>query len=1141
MWWRSKDSSSSAAPVGASRTVTAFSADDSFGTNAIITSKYTAINLLPFAIKEQFRRISNFYFLIIAAISLVPGISPVSWMSTSLPLLLVVSVGMARDVYEDFQRKKSDRKGNRAPISVVEGTTVRSSLLMDLRVGEVVRLAAGDAVPADIVPLTSSGDGGVVYVSTSGLDGESSLKQRLVPQAVLEAGAVDGVVVSAAAPVPALESFTASVGCGAGGVQAPLDDKNLLPRGSVLRNTATVDALIVYTGVDTKVSLNMRSPPSKMGAIEKMLNRVVMLMFASLLFLVFVFMIWSGVSQYRSGEGQWYMGDYRLDGFASTAFRGFGTYIILFHTFIPVSMFITLEVVRFIQGIFIFADVKMRSQGTPVIPKAGNLHEVLGNIEHVLTDKTGTLTKNIMRFVAASTGGNIFDIRKSRRAFQTAVDAGKNAPARELVLAMALCHAVVPEKVPKDESVGTGGGEAFEYNGQSPDEVALVEAARDYGIPLTERRLDQVVLGATGSSETEAWRLLAEIEFNSDRKRMSVVVEEVVSGRKYLFTKGADAVMVPLLRAGEHSQSLKDDLHTFAVDGLRTLIFGRRELTDAACSSWMTEWTAARNLLEGRAERQAELGARLEGEGLEYVGCTAVEDRLQERVPETVEFLREAGVRIWVLTGDKLETAENIGYSASLLSRKMHVQIVRAASKDELRTRLTSVRDGVYEASGKSADGMHHSRKVSSDLTDFVTMRSSAVLSDSDALVAKTANLAIIIEGSSLMEMEGDEELEQLFMDVSDVCSTVICARVTPSQKAKMVRMTRRWRCATTLAIGDGGNDVSMIQEAHIGVGIVGKEGTQASLAADYSMGEFKHLQRLLSVHGRYSYVRSAGVINLSLYKNVAFSCTQLFFQFFCFVSGTSVHDQWVLTGYNAIITLAGPFLYGIFERDLDEATIEAHPQVYLSNRNNRLFSYRTVAEHTLAYSIWHGLVCFFGIYFMFGRAGEIAFINGRDTGFTLTGFAVSVVLVLVVQFKFFLSSHIINKLVLAGLFISFGFVFLVLPMATLFVHQYEVEGLIPVLLSSLRFHLAWPLILFVALVPDFLVLMYRQGILGAYDKDQVVAQLQREESALSRKVMMRSRARESLPEAGVFSAGAERLTTGPRRRRRSGMETSPV
>lgn len=1062
-------------------------------------------------------------------------------MTTTLPLILVVSFGMARDVYEDFQRKKSDRKGNCAPVAVVEGATLRTSLLMNLRVGEVVRLAAGDPVPADVVPLISTGDGGVVYVSTSGLDGESSLKRRLVPQAVLEAVAVDGVVVSAAAPVPALESFTASVGFGAGGVQAPLDDKNLLPRGSVLRNTASVDALIVYTGVDTKVSLNMRSPPSKLGAIEKMLNRVVLLMFTSLIVLVIVFLVWSGVSQARSGEGQWYMGNFRLDGFASTAVRAFGTYIILFHTFIPVSMFITLEFVRVIQGIFIFADVKMRSQGTPVVPKAGNLHEVLGNIEHVLTDKTGTLTRNVMRFVAASTGGKIFDIRKSRRDFQTAIDSSKKAPARELVLAMALCHAVVPEKVAQAESVGSGGGEAFEYHGQSPDEVALVEAARDYGIPLVERRLDQVVLGATESSKTEAWRLLAEIEFNSDRKRMSVVVEEVVSGRKFLLTKGADAVMVPLLIAGEYSQSLKDDLHAFAVDGLRTLIFGRRELDNVACSSWMTEWTAARNLLEGRAERQAELGARLEGEGLEYVGCTAVEDRLQERVPETIEFLRDAGVRIWVLTGDKLETAENIGYSASLLSRKMRVEIIKAVSKDELRSRLTSVRDGGYEASGKSANDMNRSRNLSSDLTDFVTMRSSAVLSAGDALMAKAANLAIIIEGSSLSEMEGDEELEQLFMDVSDVCSTVICARVTPSQKAKMVQMARRWRRATTLAIGDGGNDVSMIQEAHIGVGIVGKEGTQAALAADYSMGEFKHLQRLLSVHGRYSYVRSAGVINLSLYKNVAFSCTQLFFQIYCFVSGTSVHDQWVLTGYNAIITLAGPFFYGLFERDLDEATIEAHPHVYLSNRNNRLFSPWTVAEHTLGYGLWHGAVCFFGIYLMFGRVREIAFSNGRDSGFALTGFAVSVVLVLVVQFKFFLSSHVINKIVLAGLFISFAFVFLVLPMATQFVHQYEVEGLIPVLLSSMRFHLAWPLILFVALIPNFLVLMYRQGILGSYDKNQVVAQLQREESALSRKVMMRSRARESFPEAGVISAGAERLNAGPFRRRRSGRERSAV
>jgi phospholipid-transporting ATPase len=877
-------------------------------------------------------------------------------------------------------------------------------------------------------------------------------------------------------------------------VEAPLGEKNLLLRGSVLRNTAVVDALVVYTGRDSKVALNMRNPPSKLGSIEKMMNKVVVLMFLALLAFTIAFMLLGAFRQRSDGRGMWYMGEYAKKGFLSTALKGFGTFIILYHTFIPISLFVTLEFVRVIQGAFIFADVKMRSKGTPVTPKAGNLHEVLGNIEHILTDKTGTLTQNVMRFVAASAGGVVYDIRADRARLSDAVRRDPGAsPAYELARAMALCHAVVPERVPAAGDAGAAPAPEIEYHGMSPDEVALVEAASELGIVLLERRHDRVVLAPFhAGGQPVVWRLLAEVEFSSDRKRMSVVVEDELAGRKFLFTKGADAVMLPLLLPGSYRTALDDHLHQFAVGGLRTLIFGARELAPSEFDGWAAEWAAASSLLQGRAEKQAELGARLE-QGLNYIGCTAVEDKLQDRVPETISFMREAGVRIWVLTGDKLETAENIGYSANLLDRSMRVEIVAATSPGELRARLDQVASGGGGGGGGGGGDVGRRGPAEAD------------------------NLGIIIEGSSLAALEGDESLEKLFMDVSDRCKTVICARVTPSQKAKMVRMARRWRNATTLAIGDGGNDVSMIQEAHIGVGLVGKEGTQAALASDYSMAEFRHLQRLLTVHGRYSYVRTAGVINLSLYKNVAFSVTQILFQFFAFATGASAHDQWVLTMYNAIITLAGPFLYGIFERDLEESTLEAKPSVYLSNRNNRLFSFRTVAEHTVLYSLWHGTVCFFGIYFMFGRSGAIAFRSGRDSGYFLTGFAISTVLVATVQFKFFLSSHVVNKVVLAMFFVSFAFLFAVLPATVLIAHEYAVEGLITMLLASARFHLSWPVIFVVAFLPDFLVIMRRQGILGAYSKDQEVARLQRQEAASRLRGRARVRSEEAGPPARLF------------------------
>jgi phospholipid-transporting ATPase len=1117
---------------------------EGFCDNSIITSKYTWFNIVPRAIWEQFRRLSNVYFLFIAVVSFFRTISPVSPATTVLPLVVVVGFGMARDVWEDFGRKKQDRRGNNAPVEVLvvqadapgrgpdpaaaaaastagggrrraasppwdgmeESDQLSPPLVKrpsrTLRVGDVVRIRANEIFPADMIPLLVSNEGGIAYCSTANLDGESSLKRRLVPSDIY-ARAPDGpgqlyallqtLTVHASKPNTSLYDFAASFSVSSededahhslvppnNGMDIPLDSKNLVLRGSVLRNTAEMYALVVYTGKDTKVALNMRDPPSKLGQIEIMMNHVVIVLFIALLLLTGALALLAGLWQSSRGKSHWYMGDLRNLSGSTAGLRGLGTFIILFHTFIPISMFVTLEFVRVIQGIFIYADVKMRSRGLAVVPKAGNLHEVLGNIEHILSDKTGTLTQNVMRFVACSTGGKIYDIRKQKRGLYDAVR--QNAPssaAYQLVLAMSLTHDVVPERVVVDQELQTT---AVEFLGQSPDEVALVGAASDLGIALKERRLGSLVLETFDRpGQGLHYALLAELEFSSDRKRMSVLIRDETTGNMHVFTKGADSVMMELMERGPYESDLKAHIMSFAVSGLRTLIYASRQIGRREFDQWSEEWTQASNLLDGRSERQAALAAQLEV-NLNYLGCTAVEDKLQDRVPETIQFLRDAGVRIWVLTGDKLETAENIGYSANLLNRSMHVEVISAPTVDSMRERLLAV-------SARSSDRPARRRSSSSFLQRVASNRSSSSLGQ-----GRSQDISVVIDGSNLALIEGNDEMEKLFMDVSDVCKTVICARVTPSQKAKMVQMLRRWRNSVTLAIGDGGNDVAMIQEAHVGVGIVGNEGTQAALASDYSIPEFRHLQRLMTVHGRYSYIRSAGVINLSLYKNIVFTTTQILFQLYDFATGTTFQNEWINTLFNAIITLLGPFLYGIFERDLEESTLERYPSVYLSNRNNRLFSYATVGEHTIAYSMWHGAVIYYGAFFLLGRDHEIALHSGRDLGFSAVGLAVSILVVAVVQFKFLMSSHVLNAFVLAGILLSFGSLFAFVPLFISLLHKYDLEGVLSVLFASARFHLLWPVIFVIAFFPDFIVVVHRAGLLLSRKKENTVSRLQRQE-----------------------------------------------
>lgn len=1069
--------------------------------------------MLPRAILEQFRRLSNFYFLIVAVVSFIPDISPSSPITTTLPLLVVVGFGLARDIWEDFNRRRDDLAINSRPVLLWRAAQPlqahqpvsanphaaaffahHPTLLPDkhvlvpsraLAVGDVVLVRRDEPFPADLLLLHAPHQP-LCYVSTANLDGESNLKRRTVPNGLdTRQLKLDGVKVIAPPPTDDLYAFDAVLDVGNG--TQPLGPDNLLLRGSILRNTDFVYGLVLYNGGDTKLARNMRDPPSKLGGIERMMNRVVVGLFIILTLVTVVVALVAGIWQGRRGEGQWYMGEFRDLSGSEAGFRSLGTFLILFHTFVPVSLFVTLEFVRIIQGAFIAADVKMKSKGVGVRAKSNNLNESLGYVEHIFSDKTGTLTENVMLFVACSVRGTIYDERKKRFSIRKAT-MDDEPGVRDLMLALALAHDVVPNPDADnlyDESEITGATPHRElFQGESPDEVALVQAAHDAGMELRERDLTHYMLSEPGVEGLRSYELLATLQFSSERKRMSTVLR-CPDGRVRIFTKGADSVMVSRLASGSDVFELSHHADKFSKEGLRTLVYASRVIPEDEYEDWGPMFTEACTSMERRAEKEAEVASMLET-NLKFLGVTAVEDKLQENVPYSIKFLRDAGVRLWVLTGDKRETAENIGYSSRLLDQGMRIIHVDCHSPEELSSRLEKIKknDDLVEDDKPKAKPRHrrHSSVASENFIASITLRSHHTGVEQD--------MAIIIDGRSLSFVSG-AELEQLFLEVAGMCKTVICARVTPLQKAMVVKLVRRYEHSLTLAIGDGGNDVSMIQEAHIGVGIKGKEGTQAARAADYSMGEFQHLRRLLAIHGRFSYIRTAGVINLSFYKNIFFSTTQILFQFFCFASGTTFHNQWIVTAWNSILTLIPPFLYGIFERDLEENTVLRFPSVYQSNKNNRLFSMRTVLEFTIAYSVWHACVLFFMLFFFFGRTEAIVFTSGKDAGFYLTGLALSTIAVPIALSKFLLSSHLWTRAVLLGSFLSFALLWAVIPIFVHLAHELSLEGVLEMLFRSPTYHFVWPIVFAAVFIPDFLVIVLRMS-----RKSNVVGQLQRFETA---------------------------------------------
>lgn len=259
-------------------------------------------------------------------------------------------------------------------------------------------------------------------------------------------------------------------------------------------------------------------------------------------------------------------------------------------------------------------------------------------------------------------------------------------------------------------------------------------------------------------------------------------------------------------------------INDFATEGLRTLLYGYRYIEEQEYVSWKKVYLDATTSLVDRQEMIEKAGELVEKD-FELAGATAIEDKLQKGVPEAIDKLRRANIKLWMLTGDKRETAINIGHSCRLIKDYSTITILD------------------HEA------GEVHERIAA------------AIIDVSHGTVAHSV---VVIDGQTLALIDAEESVKKLFIDLAVLVDSVICCRASPSQKASLVMAIRKKvKKSVTLAIGDGANDIAMIQEAHVGIGITGKEGLQAARTSDYSIAQFRFLLKLLLVHGRWNYIRT--------------------------------------------------------------------------------------------------------------------------------------------------------------------------------------------------------------------------------------------------------------------------------------------
>ena len=930
--------------------------------------KYNILFFLPVVIFNQFRQFGNFFYLLMSASQFIP-IFKVGFLFTYIsPLGMVVFFSMLKELIDDIKRRLQDKKINSTTVTTLkidknntyEVLKIKKAAA-DLKIGDIIELKKDSRVPADLIVLKTFNESNdnQAFIRTDQLDGETDWKLRKAPGITQEKSDRDLVYLNGyiqyEPPSKLIYNFE--------GVLKYQNDQGVMQKEPLnLENTmwaSTVVAsqkiigIVIYTGKETRAQMNSSTPKLKIGILDQELNTSNIYLFV---IMVIISTLLSLLKQVNL-----------------STFIVFTRYIVLFCAIIPISLRVNLDVSK-----TWFSYVISKDNSIPeTIARNSTIPEELGRISYLFSDKTGTLTKNEMIFKKISMetenfGEENFDDLKNiisdecqscdaplldlynmmkfkknnlnennNNINDSSIDTGsissndnkssdsshksvkrirreRNKIIRDTITSMVLCNNVTP----------TENG----YQASSPDEVALVKFADSLNMHLFHRT-DKEIKIKDPVEKIEEFEVLANFPFSSDTKRMGIILKNKKYGHIIYYLKGAENVMMKFVKK-EYIGYIKENAENLAAKGLRTLVLTQKLLSQEEFDIWNEEYMEALSSMDNRKEKISQAVSKIEN-NMDFLCVTGVEDLLQDEVATTIDNLRNAGMKVWMLTGDKVETATCISISAGIKSKIQKIFTIRYDDLSDFDEKI---------------DDQKRIDKLNELFKEYNTK-------------IQTEPHLFIIDGDSL-----DLALkycEEEFFHTSMKALSVVCCRCSPTQKRIIVKTIKKYTDARTAAIGDGGNDVAMIQEADVGIGIVGKEGLQASLAADYSIKEFKTLSILLLWWGRIAYKNTSTVANFVIHRGLIVSFNQFIFSLMFYYNPVALYNGMLSFGYSTIFT-ALPSISILLDQDVDKENVLKFPSLYKILLKGRELNFKNFLWW-LFKSIFQSGVIMFGSVLLFG------------------------------------------------------------------------------------------------------------------------------------------------------------------------------